>query len=141
MLFSPWTDLAATGESIESNNGLDPMFCGAAIGRAAKFYLGDADPLDPYLSPLYADFSHLPPLLIQASSTEVLLDDARRVAHRARAAGVSVELEVWPDMPHVWQLWVPFMPEAKQALERAARFVCRHARERAAQVELSSMAR
>jgi len=141
VLFSPWTDLAATGGTIESNDGLDAMFCGAAIGRAAKFYIGDANPLNPHLSPLYADFSGLPPLLIQASSTEVLLDDARRVAQRARAAGVSVELEVWPGMPHVWQLWTPFMPEAKQALERAAQFVCRHARERAAHVEIDSMAR
>lgn len=142
VLFSPWTDLAVTGGTIRSNDGLDPMFCGAAIGRAAKLYVGDADPTHPYLSPLYADLSGLPPLLIQASSTEVLLDDARRVADRARAAGVSVEYEVWPKVPHVWQLWTPFVPEARQALERAARFVKRHARERVARaLAADSMAR
>ncbi|HVW51477.1 MAG TPA: alpha/beta hydrolase [Trinickia sp.] len=135
VLFSPWTDLAATGRTIESNDGRDPMFCGAAIGRAAKFYVGDADPTNPYLSPLYADFSGLPPLLIQASSTEVLLDDARRVADRASAAGVRVELEVWPELPHVWHLWTPFVPEAKRALDRAAQFVRLHACERAGQTE------
>jgi acetyl esterase/lipase len=134
VLFSPWTDLAATGGTLKTNDGLDPMFCGAAIARAAKFYIGDADPADPYLSPLYADLSGLPPLLIQASSTEVLLDDARRVAERARAAGVAVELEIWPKMPHVWQLWIPFVPEAKEALERAAHFIRRHACERVRQV-------
>lgn len=140
VLFSPWTDLAVTGETIASNDGLDPMFCGAAIGRAAKFYLADADPTHPYLSPLYADFAGLPPLLIQASSTEVLLDDARRVAQRARACGVSVEFEVWAKMPHVWHLWVPFVPEAAKALERAAQFVRTHARERAPQVALDAAA-
>lgn len=134
VLFSPWTDLAATGSTIETNDGLDPMFCGAAIGRAARFYVGETDPTHPYLSPLYADLSGLPPLLIQASSTEVLLDDARRVAERARAADVEVELEIWPKMPHVWHLWTPFVPEARQALERAAQFVRLHARERVAQI-------
>jgi acetyl esterase/lipase len=142
VLFSPWTDLAATGGTIESNDGIDPMFCGAAIGRAAQFYVGDADPTHPYLSPVYADLSGLPPLLIQASSTEVLLDDARRVAERARAAGVAVQCEIWPSMPHVWQLWTPFVPEAKRALERAARFVRAHARERVVRpVEAASTAR
>lgn len=141
VLFSPWTDLAATGATIVSNDGIDPMFCGAAIGRAARFYIGEASPTHPYLSPLYADLRGLPPLLIQAGSTEVLLDDARRVAERARASGVSVELEVWPKMPHVWQLWAPFVPEAKSALEHAAQFVRRHARERAAQVAFDAAAR
>jgi len=135
VLFSPWTDLAATGSTIQSNDGRDPMFCGAAIGRAAKFYVGDTDPTHPYLSPLYADFSGLPPLLIQASSTEVLLDDARRVADRASAAGVRVEFEVWPELPHVWHLWAPFVPEARRALDRAAQFVRLHARERTVQPE------
>lgn len=142
VLFSPWTDLAATGGTLESNDGIDPMFCGASIARAAQFYVGDSDPTHPYLSPLYADLHGLPPLLLQASSTEVLLDDTRRVAERARAAGVPVECEIWSKMPHVWQLWTPFVPEATQALERAAQFVRAHARERAARpLEVDSMAR
>jgi acetyl esterase/lipase len=142
VLFSPWTDLAATGGTLESNDGIDPMFCGAAIARAARFYVGDADPTHPYVSPLYAELEGLPPLLIQASSTEVLLDDTRRVADRAQAAGVSVECEIWPKMPHVWHLWTPFVPEATRALERAAQFVRAHARERAARpIEAGSMAR
>ena len=142
VLFSPWTDLAATGGTLESNDGVDPMFCGASIGRAAQFYIGGADPTHPHLSPLYADLSGLPPLLIQAGSTEVLLDDARRVAQRAQAAGVPVECEIWPNMPHVWPLWTPFVPEAKRAIEGAARFVRAHARERDARpLEVDSMAR
>ncbi|CAB3758063.1 alpha/beta hydrolase [Paraburkholderia humisilvae] len=125
LLFSPWTDLAATGASITTNDGADPMFCGASIGRAAKLYLGDAPATHPHASPLYADLRNLPPLFIQAGSTEVLLDDARRVAERATQAGVPVEFEVWPKMPHAWQLWVPFLPEAGRALDDAAHFVRR----------------
>ena len=142
VLFSPWTDLAATGGTLESNDGIDPMFCGAAIGRAAKFYIGGADPTHPYLSPLYADLAGLPPLLIQVSSTEVLLDDTRRVAERAREAGVAVQCEIWPELPHVWHLWTPFVPEAKQAIERATQFMRTHARERVpGAVGAESMAR
>lgn len=127
LLFSPWTDLAATGDTLTSNDGLDPMFRGAAIGRAAKLYLGTTSATHPYASPLYADLTSLPPLLIQAGSTEVLLDDARRVAERARAAQVEVDFEIWPNVPHVWQLFVPFIPEGRAALERAAAFARRHA--------------
>ncbi|MFC0398238.1 alpha/beta hydrolase [Paraburkholderia rhizosphaerae] len=125
LLFSPWTDLAATGASIMSNDGADPMFCGASIARAAKLYLGDTPATHPYASPLYADLQNLPPLFIQAGSTEVLLDDARRVAERAIQAGVAVEVKIWTKMPHAWQLWVPFLPEARHALDDAAHFVRR----------------
>jgi epsilon-lactone hydrolase len=125
VLFSPWTDLAVSGASIKTNDGVDPMFCGASIARAAKLYLGDTPATHPYASPLYADLKDLPPLFIQAGSTEVLLDDARRVADRATQAGVTVEFEVWPKMPHGWQLWVPFLPEARGALDDAAHFVKR----------------
>jgi epsilon-lactone hydrolase len=125
LLFSPWTDLAATGASIKINHGVDPMFGGPSIGRAARFYLGDTPATHPYASPCYADLHGLPPLFIQAGSTEVLLDDARRVAERAHRTGVDVEFKIWPKMPHVWQLWVPFLPEARRALDDAARFTQR----------------
>ena len=75
----------------------------------------------------------MPPLFIQVGSTEVLLDDSRRVADKAKAAGVPVEIEVWPDMPHVWQLYAPMVPEARDALDRAAAFLRRVAVERAVQ--------
>lgn len=125
LLFSPWTDLAATGASIRGNDGVDPMFCGASIARAAKVYLGAdaAAATDPYASPVYADLRGLPPLFMLAGSTEVLLDDSRRVADNARAAGVECELEVWAKMPHVWPIFTPFIPEANRALDRAAAFV------------------
>lgn len=133
ILFSPWTDLAATGETLRTHDGIDPMFAGPALGKAAKLYLGDTPAAHPYASPLYADFTGLPPLFIQVGSTEVLLDDSRRVADKARAAGVPVEIEIWPEMPHVWQLYAPMVPESRQALDRAAAFLRRVAVERAVQ--------
>ncbi|AOK30592.1 MULTISPECIES: alpha/beta hydrolase [Burkholderia] len=132
VLFSPWTDLAATGDTLRTHDGIDPVFAGIALGRAARLYLGSTPGDHPYASPVYADLSGLPPLFIQVGSTEVLLDDARRVAERARAAGVPVEFEIWPQMPHVWQIYVPFVPEAARALKRAAVFVRRVALERPA---------
>ncbi len=101
------------------------MFSGGAIARAAQVYLGDTPATHPYASPLYADLRGMPPLFMQAASTEVLLDDARRVAENAHAAGVAVEFEIWPKMPHVWQIFAPFIPEAGRALDRAAGFVQR----------------
>jgi len=133
LLLSPWTDLAATGESIRTNDGRDPMFSGPAIARGAAIYLGNTAATHPYASPLYAEMSGLPPLFVQAGSTEVLLDDARRVVEKARAAGVSVEFEIWPDMPHVWQIFAPFIPEACKALDGAAGFVHQVTSARAAQ--------
>ncbi|WP_179401278.1 alpha/beta hydrolase [Burkholderia guangdongensis] len=133
ILFSPWTDLAATGATLRTNDGIDPMFAGPALGKAAKLYLGDTPGTHPYASPLYADLAGLPPLFIQAGSTEVLLDDSRRVADKARAAGVQVEIEIWPDMPHVWQVYTPFLPESRRALDRAAAFLRRVAVERSVQ--------
>jgi acetyl esterase/lipase len=139
LLFSPWTDLAAAGATIRTNDGLDPMFSGPAIARAAKVYLGDTSPTHPYASPVYADLHGLPPLFIMAGSTEVLLDDSQRVADKARAAGVDCELEVWKKMPHVWPLFSPFIPEANRALDHAAAFVRRVTSAAARDVQPSSV--
>lgn len=125
VLYSPWTDLAATGASIRENDGRDPMFCGDVFARVAPLYLGEASATDPYVSPLYADLHGLPPLFMLAGSTETLLDDTRRVAERARAAGVSVECTIGRALPHIWPIYAPFMPEARHALDDSAQFVKR----------------
>lgn len=122
VLLSPWTDLAATGHSLVTNDRRCALFRGSQIGRAALFYLGDADPKNPLASPLYADLSGLPPMLIHVGANETLLDDSTRLADRARAAGVEVELKIWPVVPHVWQL-VPALKESKQSLREASRFL------------------
>src|SRR5258708_22656016 len=99
-LFSPWTDLAATGDSIRSNSDSCAMFHGAGVAYSARYYLGDSDPRNPLASPLYADLTGLPALLIHVGADEVLRDDSTRLAERARAAGVPVELKIWPVVPH-----------------------------------------
>jgi acetyl esterase/lipase len=126
-LFSPWTDLAGTGASVAGNAKRDAMFWSDGLINAASFYLGAVDARNPLASPLYAAYEGLPPLLIHVGEREVLRDDSIRVAERARAAGVSVDLRVWPVVPHVWQL-AQFVPEARQSMKLAAEFLLRHGR-------------
>ncbi len=122
-LFSPWTDLAATGESIITNADRCAMFNGPDIGPSARYYLGTTDPRNPLASPLYADLKGIPPLLIHVGEDEVLRDDSTRLAERAREAGVRVELKVWPVVPHAWQLAPHMIPEARQSLRESAAFL------------------
>lgn len=120
--FSPWTDLAATGESLKTNDRTCSMFHGELIGPSAKFYLGGEDARNPLASPLYADLAALPPLLLHVGRDECLRDDSVRFAERARAAGVRVELKVWPVVPHAWQL-AAALPESRRSLREAAVFL------------------
>lgn len=122
-LFSPWTDLAGTGESLAANTRADAMLWGPGMSLGASFYAGDADLRNPLLSPLYGDLTGLPPLLIHVGAREILLDDARRFATKAGQAGVRVELRVWPVVPHVWQLAHAMVPEGRDSLRRAAEFL------------------
>ncbi|MCA9790170.1 MAG: alpha/beta hydrolase [Candidatus Eremiobacteraeota bacterium] len=126
--FSPWTDLAATGRSLDTNDAHCAMFYGADIATSARLYAGQASPEHPLISPLYADLGGLPPMLVHVSDSEVLLDDSTRLAERAKQAGVRVELAVWKSLPHVWQLFSPLMPEARRSLVQAADFIDRHTR-------------
>ena len=103
------------------------MFAGDTIRRASALYVGTSDPTHPHLSPLYGDFVGMPPLLLHASEDEVLRDDAIRVAERAHAAGVDVELRLWKRVPHVWQFFAAVLPEADQSLRDTVRFITKHA--------------
>src|SRR6266852_7774309 len=125
-LFSPWTDLAATGDSIRTNARRCAMFSGSDVAASARYYLGDTDPRNPLASPLNADLAGLPPLLIHVGANEVLLDDSTRLAERARAAGVPVDLKIWPVIPHAWQLAPHLIPEARQSLRESAAFFHAH---------------
>ena len=122
VLFSPWTDLAVTGASVLTNSRRESMLVSAKLGLVAAGYLDGADPRDPLASPLYGDLAGLPPLLIQVGEPEALRDDSVRLAERAEAAGVRVDLSVWDNMPHVWQLNTVFLPEARQAMDAAVAF-------------------
>lgn len=122
-LMSPWTDLVATGESLKTRAEADPMIDPRDIKRITSYYVPDGDVLNPLVSPLYADLSGLPPLLLHVGDAEVLLDDAVRLADRARVAGVSVELEVWPEAFHVFQMLAGLLPEADEAVAQAGEWM------------------
>lgn len=128
VLMSPYADLNATGSSLDANTATCAMFSGDSIRRAAATYLAGADALDPRASPLYADYNGFPPLLIYVSDNEVLCDDGLRVADKAAAAAVSVQLQVWRGQPHVWPLFVPQLPEANKVLKEMADFAVAHAK-------------
>ena len=123
--FSPWTDLAATGASLDENSERCAMFAGDTIRRAARFYVGEGDPRHPSVSPLYGDFRGLPPLLVHAAVDEVLRDDALRVVERAREAGGTVECRLWSRVPHVWQFFAAVLPEARESLALTQAFIDR----------------
>jgi epsilon-lactone hydrolase len=120
---SPWTDMVLTGESLISKAEADPMITTDGIERVRDAYVGSADPRTPLASPIYADLSGLPAMLIQVGENEVLLSDSTRLAERAEAAGVNVTLEVWPDMFHVWHFFAEMLPEGQQAIERIGEWV------------------
>ena len=92
----------------------------------ARLYAGTADLQTPLISPLYAGLDKLPPMLVQVGTAEVLLDDATRLAERAKAAGVDVVLEPWEDMIHVWHYFASMLPEGQQAIDRIGEFILQH---------------
>lgn len=120
---SPWSDLLQGDHAESANVAIDPIVRPQDTKQMSKWYLQDADPGHPLASPGRADLSGLPPLLIQVGASEVLVDDARRLAAKAQLDGVAVALEVWPEMVHVWQMFAGRVPEATQAVERIGEFV------------------
>ena len=123
ILISPWTDLTASGDSITSKKDEDPMVTAEGLRGMARAYVGeDGDLAQPLASPLFSDLSDLPPLFIQVGSAEILLDDAVRLEHRAKAAGVECRLEVWERMFHVFQAF-PSLDETSRALDSIGAFV------------------
>lgn len=124
--FSAWVDMTVSGESITTKAAVDPIASGDSLRMSAMAYLQGQDPTTPLASPLHGDLTGLPPLLIQVGSEEVLLDDSTRLAERARAAGVDVTLEVAPDLPHVYQYFASFLPEAQDAIDRGGEFITKH---------------
>jgi acetyl esterase/lipase len=125
--FSPWTDLAGTGASVRFNDNRCAMFHTENIAEFAVVYLGDASPHDAYASPAFASFGELPPILLQVGSTELLLDDSRRVHDKIQEAKGTSKLEIYDNLVHGWQLLYGIVPEARVALRQAAKFICEHA--------------
>lgn len=119
--FSPWFDM--TGRCDYRNVESCAMFNAGDVESFATLYLGRASADHPEASPLFGDLGGLPSVLIQVSSTELLLDDAERFHARALASGMRSQLSVYPSLPHVWQISLGMMPESRQALEEAADFI------------------
>jgi acetyl esterase/lipase len=124
---SPWTDLEGTGDSARPGAVDDPMVTLEGLVEMGRHYLGGADPRNPLAAPLYADYTGLPPLLIQVGTREILLDDATRVAERAKQCGVDVTLEPCDGLIHVWQAFGPAVPESQEAVARIGEFIRKHA--------------
>ena len=122
-LLSPYTDIAATGASLDLNEKTCAMFTADLIKNVGDAYHGDYDAKHPLVSPVYADPTGLPPLLIHASTHECLLDDATRLATRADRAGVDVTFKLWEGMPHVWHIFNAYIPEAREACEEVTAFL------------------
>jgi acetyl esterase/lipase len=124
--FSAWTDLAGTGASVRLNDGRCDMFRTENIAEFAGAYLGSNSPFDLYASPAHADLNGLPPLLLQVGSTELLLDDTRRVHNKIQETGGVSKLEIYDDVFHCWQMLDGIVPEARVALRQAAAFIRDH---------------
>lgn len=120
---SPWTDLTCTGETMTTCADLDAMLPADVVRHFAASYAAGQDVHNPLISPLHGDLAGLPPLLVQVGTDEVLLSDSLRLAEKARAAGATLQLDVWPEMWHVWHLFASAVPEARQAIDAIGQFV------------------
>jgi acetyl esterase/lipase len=120
--FSPWTDLTLTGESLVTNEAKDAILPRARMGELLEIILQGADPADPRISPLFAEWRDPPPVYLQASKTEILFDDSRRMVETLQSAGGEATFDTWEDAPHVWQIFDGWVPEARDALEKAGVF-------------------
>jgi len=124
--FSPWADLTLQGQSLQTKRQAEAILNADSLREWAALYAGAANPSGPLLSPAFADFRDFPPLLILVGSEEILLDDARRVAEKARRAGVSVNLQEWPGLWHVWPVLGSLIPESRRAFQAARQFLAAH---------------
>ena len=122
-VLSPWTDLTGSGETILSMAEVDPMITLNLLEEAGRMYAGELALDDPRVSPLFANLAGLPPMLIQTGMDEILLSDSTRLAEMARDAGVEVQLDLRDGLWHVYPGFAGLMPEATDALVRAAVFI------------------
>ncbi len=122
-VMSPYADLTLAGATMETKSEVDPLMSRKALQPRVTDYTAGQDAALGLISPIFADLSGLPPLIIQAGSHEVLLDDAVRLARQAATADVEVTLDVTPRVPHVFQAYYPILDEAVAALDRAGQFL------------------
>jgi acetyl esterase/lipase len=123
LTMSPYADLTLAGATMETKRKADPLLSRESLAARVPDYTAGQDPALGLISPVFADLSGLPPLIIQAGSHEVLLDDAVRLARQAAIADVEVTLDITPGVPHVFQAYYPILDEAAAALDRAGRLL------------------
>jgi epsilon-lactone hydrolase len=131
-VMSPYVDLTLAGETMETRRALDPLLNRELLEARVADYTAGQDAALPLVSPVFADLTGLPPLIIQAGSHEVLLDDALRLAGQAATAEVPVTLDITPGVPHVFQAYYAILDEATAALDRAGQFLSTHLPDRKA---------
>lgn len=123
ILLSPWADLTVSGASVESNLGRDLWFSRKHLETWARYYVDDADGHSPYISPVFADLSELPPLLLLVGESELLLDDALRVRDAAARRGTDARVLIGKGMQHDWPLTLPWLEESKAAWKEIRAFI------------------
>lgn len=124
MPMSPWSGMDLSGETYETNKHRDALVSRDTTQNLGSLFIGEkGDPKDPLANPLYTDYSNFPPMYLTVGDAETLLDDSRRIAERAKKAGVDVRLEVFPDMQHVFQFLAGTAPEADNAIKGMAEWV------------------
>jgi epsilon-lactone hydrolase len=123
-LASPWTDLTMSGATLATKDAVDPLIHKAYLEELADAYAPPPmDRRDPLISPLFADLTGFPPMLIQVGSAETLMSDATRLAEAAGIADVDVRLEIWPHMIHAWPMWNARLEDGRRALASAGEFI------------------
>ena len=125
-LMSPYADLTLAGTTMQTKRDADPLLSPQALQARVPDYTSGHDPALGLISPVFADLSGLPPLVIQAGTHEVLLDDAIRLARQAATADVEITLDITPGVPHVFQAYYPILDEATAALDRAGQLLSVH---------------
>ena len=125
-LLSPWTDLTVSGPSVDGNSGKDLWFTRKHLETWASYYVGHGDSRSPYLSPVFAELSELPPLLLLVGENELLLDDTLRVRDAATSVGTDVSVLTGKGMQHDWPLTLPWLDESRLAWNTMRRFVEEH---------------
>lgn len=118
--FSPWINLAAPTLNAEHQ---EPLLTSELINYAASLYLKNVAANHPQASPFYADLTHLPPVLIQVGTSEIFYKDIVEFSEKLRNCGNEVELQVWQDLPHCWQLFLNLVPEANEAILNVKAFI------------------
>jgi len=123
VLLSPYLDVTASGESATTRAARDPWFRAEDMEVVVSNYCADDQVRNPLVSPVFADVTGLPPVLIQVGDDEILLSDSTRFADKMQAAGNRVEIEIWPEMWHVFQLFIGKMPEARKAINKIGAYL------------------